>query len=101
MKLRTLVVGAFASSLALGSAQANPVDVTYTVSGSPGAWSYDFSVTNNLGTPFSIYLFGVSFSADHISASPAGWEDLGQTAADNINGPPEPGGGGSSWEGGG
>jgi len=80
MKLRTLVAGAFASTLVLGSAQANPVDVTYTVSGSPGAWSYDFSVTDNLGT-FSIYYFGVSFSADHISGSPTGWVDWGAGSA--------------------
>jgi hypothetical protein len=80
MKLRTLVASAFASSLVLGSAHANPVDVTYTVSGSPGAWSYDFSVTDNL-TAFSIYYFGVSFSADHITASPTGWGDHGMGSA--------------------
>jgi hypothetical protein len=35
--------------------RAAPVDVTYTFSGSAGDWTYDFSVTNNLGGTNYIY----------------------------------------------
>jgi hypothetical protein len=76
MKLRTLFVCAFVSALPVASAQANPVDVTYAVSGSAGNWTYDFSVTDNLGTSFSVYYFGVLLPTDTIKASPSGWVDF-------------------------
>jgi hypothetical protein len=84
MTSRTLVAAAFASALAFASAQANPVDVSYTVAGSLGNWTYSFSVTDNTasfgnGDPFSIYLFGVagpSLTTDTITATPSGWTDF-------------------------
>ena len=39
----------------LPTAQASPVDVSYTVSGSAGNWALDFSITNNLGSTYDIY----------------------------------------------
>src|SRR5579862_6582111 len=45
--------------------------VTYTVSGSSGAWTLDFSVTNNTGQ--DLYFFAVQLPTANITASPAGW----------------------------
>jgi hypothetical protein len=50
----------------IGIAQAVPVDVSYTVSGSAGDWTYNFSVTNNLGG--TNYVYAVS-SADFPNTS--------------------------------
>jgi hypothetical protein len=59
---------------ALGTAQALPVDVTYTISGSSGDWTYDFTVTNNLGDTNYIYaLLLDSFSPSNFAGAPAGW----------------------------
>lgn len=49
------------ASLLIGtSALAAPVDVSYKVLGSAGNYTYDFSVTNNLGDTNNIYFFGVN-----------------------------------------
>jgi hypothetical protein len=57
-----------------GLAQASVIDVSYTITGSPGSWIYDFSVTNNIvaGANF-IYLWGVNLPATNIIASPSGF----------------------------
>jgi hypothetical protein len=55
-------VGAFAS----------PVGVSYTVSGSSGDWTLDFSVTNNVTAGQNVYFFGVSLPAQDIVGTPAG-----------------------------
>ena len=54
-------------------AYADPVDVSYTVSGSAGAWLLDFSVTNNLGGTNSIYYLNLQLPATSIVGSPTGW----------------------------
>lgn len=55
-------------------AMAAPVDVSYTTSGSSGAWIENFSVTNNLGGSNGIYFFGVQAPSTNIISSPnAGW----------------------------
>ena len=49
------------ASLLIGTnALAAPVDISYKVLGSAGNYTYDFSVTNNLGDTNKIYFFGVS-----------------------------------------
>jgi hypothetical protein len=62
----------------MATAQANEIDVSYTVSGSPGSWVYDFSVTNNLinspGGESDIYLFGVELGVANVTGYPnANW----------------------------
>ena len=53
-------------------ASAGAIDVTYTVSGLPGAWNLNFNVANNMTAfPFQdIYQFGVSLSSSNITGSP-------------------------------
>jgi hypothetical protein len=62
--------------LAFGAlANADPISLGYTISGSAGAWQLDFSVTNNL-TAFpsqDMYFFGVLLDGTDILASPSGW----------------------------
>ncbi len=72
MKLAS-VIAALALFGAMASAQASPVDVTYTVSGSSGNWTLDFSVTNNLGGTNGIYAFGVLVQSPTVSNYPVGW----------------------------
>ena len=55
------------------NAAADPVDVSYTVSGSSGAYTLDFSVTNNLSAPFNIYQFAVDLPAG-ITGIPTGFQ---------------------------
>ena len=57
-------------------ASAGAIDVTYAVSGSPGAWDLNFTVANNMtgGPDQDIYQFGVQLSAPGIIGSPAGYD---------------------------
>lgn len=49
-----------------------PISVTYTVSGTSGAYTYNFSITNNDTGTAGIYFFGVASLAQNITGSPAG-----------------------------
>ncbi|MEO8368330.1 MAG: hypothetical protein ABI806_03955 [Candidatus Solibacter sp.] len=62
--------------LACGAVNAAAIDVTYTVSGSPGAWTLDFAVTNQMTAwpTQDIYQFGVLLSGPGVSASPGGYD---------------------------
>ena len=71
--LRLLVLAMAFGTMQWQPAYADPVDVSYTVSGSPGAWVLDFSVTNNLGGTNSIYYLNVGLPTTSIVGSPAGW----------------------------
>ena len=57
-------------------ASAGAIDVTYAVSGAPGAWDLNFTVTNNMtvGAVQDIYQFGVDLSAPGIIGSPTGYD---------------------------
>ena len=84
--MRRLLGVAVAGLAFLGAtpvAQASPIDVAYTVSGSAGNWIYDFSVTNNLGGTNDIYLFGVELGARNIAGSPANWDPDAITSRNN------------------
>jgi hypothetical protein len=60
----------------IGIARADPVEVSYTVSGSAGDWTYNFSVTNNLGDTNYIYgLLSSDFAYTSYVSGPAGWVD--------------------------
>jgi len=47
--------------------------VSYSVNGSSGNWTLDFSVTNTLGGNNGIYIFGVLLPWNGISGIPANW----------------------------
>lgn len=81
--LRTLSLLAFATAAL--SASAAPL-VSYTVSGSAGAYVLDFSVTNTLGGTNQIYFFGVQPPTR--TGDPLGWDDRGgySTAFDGGSG---------------
>lgn len=55
------------------TASADPLGVTYTVTGGPGNWTLDFSVTNNIaGAPNQVfYFFGVALAGSTVTGSPA------------------------------
>ena len=57
-------------------ASAGVIDVTYAVSGSPGAWDLNFTVANNMtgGPEQDIYQFGVQLSVPGIIGSPTGYD---------------------------
>jgi len=75
MKVSAAIAG-LALLGALEMAQASPVDVTYTFSGSAGDWTYDFSVTNNLGGTNYIYaLSSTDLPFTSYVSGPAGWVD--------------------------
>ncbi|MGD0467686.1 MAG: PEP-CTERM sorting domain-containing protein [Terriglobales bacterium] len=55
------------------TAKADPINVSYTVSGSAGDWTLDFSVNNNLAGAANqnFYFFGVLLSSTNITGIPA------------------------------
>jgi hypothetical protein len=56
------------------TAFADPVVTTYSISGSPGNWMLDFSVTNNIGiSGMDVYYVGFSVPSGSISGLPANW----------------------------
>jgi hypothetical protein len=59
--------------VAINKASASPVDASYTVSGTSGDWTYDFSVTNNLGGTNDIYAFAVLLPTATLTTAPANW----------------------------
>ncbi len=54
------------------SIAATPVTVTDTVTGGPGAYTHNFSLTNNFGDANVLYFFGVDLSGT-ITGTPASW----------------------------
>jgi hypothetical protein len=61
--------------------------VSYTVTGSSGNWTLDFSVTNNLPSALNqlgIYFFGVELDARDIVGTPAGYDPDVWTTWDNT-----------------
>jgi hypothetical protein len=73
IRLVALVVAVFG---ACSVASAGAIDVTYTVSGLPGAWDLNFTVANNMtaGPEQDIYQFGVQLSVPGIIGSPTGYD---------------------------
>jgi hypothetical protein len=73
MKLTKLLVLLLGASCAANSAA---VDVTYTVTGSTGAWNLNFTVTNNMTAwpGQDVYQFGVLLSGPGITGSPTGYD---------------------------
>jgi hypothetical protein len=85
------MVAGMALFFCAGMAQANTVDVSYTVSGSAGAWLLNFSVTNNIGTD-DIYYFGIHLPDGDYVGAPSSWGPPGSfslpqygTSAVNYN----------------
>lgn len=72
---------AVSSAILLGSAsaQAQPVLVDYTMSGSAGNWLLNFTLFNNMvSTPdMGVYIFGVQVGPVAATNTPAGWSVLG------------------------
>lgn len=67
--MKIITVALFAACLVSGAMAAPLVD--YTVSGTSGNYTLDFSVTNNLGPGQGLYFFGVKLSAPGIVGSPS------------------------------
>lgn len=75
-KLATLIL---ASTLCCGSLFAGAVGVDFITTGTPGDYTLDFTVTNNLSDPgMNIYFFGVLLSTSNITGTPSGgWSTYG------------------------
>jgi hypothetical protein len=71
--LRFVAVTLLALAGSFSAANSAPVGVTYSVSGAPGDYVYDFSVTNNVGGNASLYFFGVQIGNTDVVSSPGGW----------------------------
>jgi hypothetical protein len=76
--MKTKLLGVLTGLLLLSfpySARAFSVDVAFTVTGTPGNWIYDFSVTNNIGGTNRIYFFDVALPQTFIAGSPDGFNN--------------------------
>ena len=80
MRLITLLL------LLVACGAAAPIDVTYTVSGSPGSWTLDFVVSNQIAASPTqdIYHFGVLLGGPGITGSPAGYDPNVQASWTNF-----------------
>ena len=58
----------------VGAASAAAVNVSYTVSGTSGAYVLDFSVNNNIAAGQNLYFFGVKLGNRNIVGSPTGYD---------------------------
>ena len=72
MKTLTVLLMLALSSLTVFAGTIDPVSVTYTVSGQPGAWDLNFTVANNIttGPQQDIFQFGVQLSVSDIIGTP-------------------------------
>ncbi len=91
MRISNLIFISFASFAAVSTLMAAPIDVTYTVTGTSGDFTLDFSFTNNeTGTDQAVYYLGVSLDPalglSNIVASPGPYSPDG-TYADSSSGP--------------
>jgi hypothetical protein len=84
--LRIMAAVAFVGSVV--TAQAAPIDVTYTVSATaPGNWLLDFTITNNLAGSNWVYVFGVALPNDMVGSPPNwayAWGDIGYVGPSGI-----------------
>lgn len=88
LKRPSIRIAVLAAALAVAlSASATPVAVTYTVSGTSGAWVLDFTVGNNLNPGQDIYIFGVLLPTTNILASPPQWANPAHFNPSNDGGP--------------
>lgn len=71
--LSRLAIACAFLAVAATSAMAAPIGVTYTVSGSAGAWMLDFSLTNNINSGQVVYFFGIVAPTQDITNLPTGW----------------------------
>lgn len=87
MRFRSLLLAA-AIALPSASAAAQPVQVSYTTSGSAGNWLLDFSVFNNIPLASQgLYFFGVFLGAVDVQGSPSGFQQWsGGAPWDNVTG---------------
>src|ERR1700730_18487101 len=69
----TLMKALIAALVLSFSLSAEPINVSYTVSGGEGAWPLDFRVTNTLvvAPNQDFYFFGVDLSSTNITGIPA------------------------------
>jgi hypothetical protein len=65
----------------VGLANASSIAVDYNVTGSPGDYLLNFTVTNNIPLSYAqnVYFFGVDTPDDPLQGSPSGWQDGGGT----------------------
>src|SRR5262249_57880343 len=82
--MKTKIFSLVMSLLLFGplSAQAATIDVSYTISGSPGNWLYNFTVTNNLGGNYDIYAVDINLPNPSAVSSHTNW--IPQATATNI-----------------
>ncbi len=66
------MAAAFVIATATPANATEPILATYTVTGAPGAYTYNFSVTNNNTGSAGIYFIGVAGLTQNITGTPAG-----------------------------
>ena len=82
--MKTFALLASVAALALAtSSQAAVVTVTDSVTGSAGAWTHNFTVTNGLPNTNDIYFFGVKMDLRNITGSPVGFDPNAWTSWTN------------------
>ena len=74
----------FFALVGISSLKANPIDVSYTISGTTGDYYLDFTVTNNLNAGQLVYFFGIQSSDAVVTGSPTGFASLGSTPWSNA-----------------
>lgn len=80
-----LAAATLAAAATCHAAQAAPVDVSYTVSGSAGNWTLDFTLGDNEPAMTSgLYFFGVAVDNGVLTGSAPGFNSWGGTWSSNA-----------------
>ncbi len=88
---RSALLTACLMLVAVVGLRADPVNVSYNVTGSSGDYTLNFSVTNNIDSNQRIYFFGTRLSGSGVTGSPADWDSstwpIWNPATYNSSGP--------------
>ncbi|HNC23022.1 MAG TPA: hypothetical protein PLU52_02360 [Opitutaceae bacterium] len=72
--IRNLLLSSSLALVAVVGLRAEPVNVSYTVTGTSGDYTLNFSITNNISAGQHLYFFGTKLGGAGITASPSGWD---------------------------
>ena len=82
--IKALVAAALVTA-AGAAAAAKPVDMTFTVTGTPGDWTLNFDVANNMtGTDLSLYFVGVAVDGGTVAGNPLDFSSTAYPTWNNV-----------------
>jgi hypothetical protein len=73
--MKKLAMAALCVASCVSAANAGPVTVNFTTTGSSGDWTYDFTFANNVTAPQGLYFLGIDDTDGSVVGIPAGFNE--------------------------